>query len=50
MLTVVEEAEEVVRLLDVAGILNFSEGGIRDETGKGEDADDEGDDDDDADA
>ncbi|KAI0755236.1 hypothetical protein C8Q80DRAFT_1143839 [Daedaleopsis nitida] len=30
----VEEAEEVVRLLDVAGILNFSEGGIRDETGR----------------
>ena len=32
----VEDAEEVVRLLDMAGILNFSEGGIRDETGKGE--------------
>ncbi|PCH39987.1 hypothetical protein WOLCODRAFT_136594 [Wolfiporia cocos MD-104 SS10] len=31
----VDEAEEIVRLLDVAGILNFSEGGIRDETGKG---------------
>lgn len=25
-----------MRLLDVAGILNFSEGGIRDDTGKGE--------------
>lgn len=32
----ITEAEEVVRLLDVAGILNFSEGGIRDDTGKGE--------------
>jgi len=30
----VEQAEEIVRLLDVAGILNFSEGGIRDVTGK----------------
>ncbi|TCD66605.1 hsp90 co-chaperone Cdc37 [Steccherinum ochraceum] len=30
----VVEAEEIVRLLDMAGILNFSEGGIRDETGK----------------
>lgn len=34
----VEEAEEVVRLLDVGGILSFAEGGIRDETEKaGED-------------
>jgi cell division cycle protein 37 len=32
----VEEAEEVVRLLDIGGILSFAEGGIRDETGKGE--------------
>ncbi|RPD62743.1 hypothetical protein L226DRAFT_482105 [Lentinus tigrinus ALCF2SS1-7] len=39
----VEQAEEVVKLLDVAGILNFSEGGIRDETGRDADADDEGD-------
>ncbi|KAI0769900.1 Cdc37 N terminal kinase binding-domain-containing protein [Fomes fomentarius] len=39
----VEEAEEIVRLLDVAGILNFSEGGIRDETGRAADADDEDD-------
>ncbi|KIM89114.1 hypothetical protein PILCRDRAFT_34884, partial [Piloderma croceum F 1598] len=31
----VQEAEEVVRLLDVGGILSFAEGGIRDETGKG---------------
>ncbi|KZT25387.1 hypothetical protein NEOLEDRAFT_1045044, partial [Neolentinus lepideus HHB14362 ss-1] len=30
----VEEAEQVVRLLDMAGILNFAEGGVRDETGK----------------
>jgi cell division cycle protein 37 len=30
----VEEAEDVVRLLDVGGILSFAEGGIRDETGK----------------
>jgi cell division cycle protein 37 len=30
----VESAEEVVRLLDVGGILSFAEGGIRDETGK----------------
>ncbi|TFK86026.1 hypothetical protein K466DRAFT_664064 [Polyporus arcularius HHB13444] len=35
----VDQAEEVVKLLDVAGILNFSEGGIRDETGRGADAD-----------
>ncbi|KAI0084807.1 Cdc37 N terminal kinase binding-domain-containing protein [Irpex rosettiformis] len=31
----VEDAEEVVRLLDLAGILNFGEHGVRDETGKG---------------
>lgn len=42
----VEDAEEIVRLLDMAGILNFSEGGIRDETGKadgddGEEGEDE---------
>ena len=29
----VDEAEQVVKMLDIAGILNFSEGGIRDETG-----------------
>ncbi|KDQ62490.1 hypothetical protein JAAARDRAFT_30390 [Jaapia argillacea MUCL 33604] len=34
----VEEAEQVVELLDVGGILNFAEGGIRDETGKGGEA------------
>ncbi|KAI0771189.1 Cdc37 N terminal kinase binding-domain-containing protein [Trametes elegans] len=37
----VDRAEEVVKMLDLAGILNFSDGGIRDETGQ--DADDEGD-------
>jgi cell division cycle protein 37 len=31
----VDEAEEVVKLLDMGGILSFAEGGIRDETGKG---------------
>ncbi|KAH9939808.1 Cdc37 N terminal kinase binding-domain-containing protein [Amylocystis lapponica] len=30
----VEEAEQLVGMLDAAGILSFSEGGIRDETGK----------------
>ena len=29
----VEEAEGVVQQLDMVGILNFAEGGIRDETG-----------------
>lgn len=29
----VDEAEEVVKLLDMGGILSFAEGGIRDETG-----------------
>ena len=42
----VDEAEDVVKMLDMAGILNFS-GGIRDETGKGDDADDEDEDEDD---
>lgn len=37
----VDEAEEVVRLLDVGGILNFADGGIRDETGKGGDDEEE---------
>ncbi|KAF8889997.1 hypothetical protein CPB84DRAFT_1785134 [Gymnopilus junonius] len=32
----VTEAEAVVNSLDAAGILNFAEGGIRDETGKGQ--------------
>ncbi|TDL17727.1 hypothetical protein BD410DRAFT_794026 [Rickenella mellea] len=51
----VEEAERTVGLLDNAGILNFAEGGIRDQTGGDEaeegddeeDADDEGEDGDD---
>ncbi|TFK52604.1 hypothetical protein OE88DRAFT_1698479 [Heliocybe sulcata] len=30
----VAEAEQIVQMLDMAGILNFAEGGIRDETGK----------------
>ena len=41
----VDEAEDVVKMLDMAGILNFS-GGIRDETGKGDDGDDEDEDED----
>jgi cell division cycle protein 37 len=31
----VEDAEELVRLLDMGGILSFGEHGVRDETGKG---------------
>lgn len=31
----IEEAENVVERLQIAGILQFAEGGIRDETGKG---------------
>ena len=37
----VEDAEEVVKMLDMAGILNFSDHAIRDETGKGGASDDE---------
>ncbi|KAI0786879.1 Cdc37 N terminal kinase binding-domain-containing protein [Abortiporus biennis] len=37
----VEDAEEVVRALDMVGILNFSEHGIRDETGKSSDEEEE---------
>ncbi|EKM51968.1 uncharacterized protein PHACADRAFT_262403 [Phanerochaete carnosa HHB-10118-sp] len=40
----VEDAEQVVNMLDVAGILNFSEHGVRDDTGK---ANDDGDGDED---
>lgn len=40
----VEEAEEVVNLLDVGGILSFVGGGIRDQTGQGGEDDDEADD------
>ena len=46
----VSEAENVVQALDMGGILNFAEGGIRDETGRADqedDADDADDDDDD---
>lgn len=43
----VEEAEEVVKLLDVGGILSFVEGGIRDQTGQGGEDGDEGDDEED---
>ncbi|KAF9242506.1 Cdc37 N terminal kinase binding-domain-containing protein [Melanogaster broomeanus] len=37
----VAEAEDVVSKLDLAGIMSFAEGGIRDETGRGEDVDGE---------
>jgi cell division cycle protein 37 len=37
----VSEAEQVVKLLDVGGILSFAEGGIRDETGRGVEGEDE---------
>ena len=36
----VKEAEEVVRLLDVAGILSFAEHGVRDVTREGEEGED----------
>ncbi|KAI0632417.1 Cdc37 N terminal kinase binding-domain-containing protein [Trametes polyzona] len=42
----VDEAEQIVKLLDVSGMLNFSENPIRDATGKSEDAGDEGDEED----
>ncbi|KAI0320533.1 Cdc37 N terminal kinase binding-domain-containing protein [Amylostereum chailletii] len=44
----VSEAEQVVQMLDMGGILSFAEGGVRDVTGKGDEADDEGDDADEA--
>ena len=37
----VDDAEKVVELLDVGGILNFAEGGIRDETRGAKDEDNE---------
>lgn len=37
----IDEAESVVEQLQIAGILNFADGGIRDETGKLDDADEE---------
>jgi cell division cycle protein 37 len=43
----VNEAENVVKALDMGGILSFAEGGIRDETGRADEADEEYDDDDD---
>jgi cell division cycle protein 37 len=42
----VSEAENAVQALDMGGILNFVEGGIRDETGRADQADDEDDEDD----
>ncbi|OBZ68714.1 Hsp90 co-chaperone Cdc37 [Grifola frondosa] len=45
----VEKAEEIVKLLDLAGILSFSDGGIRDETGQSNEEDgDEADEEDEA--
>jgi cell division cycle protein 37 len=41
----VEDAEELVKMLDLAGILSFSEHGVRDETGKSKAAQDEADED-----
>ena len=43
----VSEAENAVQALDMGGILNFAEGGIRDETGKAGQVDDDDDDDND---
>lgn len=37
----VGEAEDLVKMLDMAGILNFSGGGIRDETGNADDEEEE---------
>ncbi|KAL1950722.1 hypothetical protein VTO73DRAFT_5846 [Trametes versicolor] len=42
----ITEAEQVVKLLEVAGILSFADGDIRDETGRKPDAGDEGDEED----
>lgn len=39
----VSEAESIVSSLDMGGILNFAEGGVRDETGKGKSVAREGD-------
>ena len=39
----VSEAENAVKALDMGGILSFAEGGIRDETGRADQADDEDD-------
>jgi cell division cycle protein 37 len=40
----VSEAENAVKALDMGGILSFAEGGIRDETGRADEADDDDDD------
>ena len=45
----VSEAENAVKALDMGGILSFAEGGIRDETGRADQADDEDGDEDDGD-
>ena len=45
----VSEAENVVKALDMGGILSFAEGGIRDETGRADAADDDENDDHDGD-
>ncbi len=37
----VSEAENAVKALDMGGILNFADGGIRDETGRTDDADED---------
>lgn len=37
----VDEAENVVKMLDIGGILSFVEGGIRDQTGQGQDDEDD---------
>ena len=42
----VSEAENAVKALDMSGILNFAESGIRDETGRADEEDDVDDDDD----
>jgi cell division cycle protein 37 len=43
----VSEAENAVKALDMGGILNFADGGIRDETGRTDDADEDDADEDD---
>jgi cell division cycle protein 37 len=45
----VSEAENAVKALDMGGILNFADGGIRDETGRTDDADEDDEDEDDED-
>lgn len=45
----VSEAENAVKALDMGGILSFAEGGIRDETGRADQADEEDEEEDDGD-